>query len=120
MGRCLCDDDEVVEGVRSQNPGGKKRTTKTRRHKEKQIVVTTAQLRKFEEDYDPTDRLSALQRLEIARQKGEFITGLIYIDKIRPSLAELNNLGDTPLVHLPDEKLRPARDALEKIMDSFL
>ena len=78
------------------------------------------QLRKLEEDYDPTDRLSALQRLEIARQKGEFITGLIYIDKIRPSLAELNNLGDTPLVHLPDEKLRPSRDALEKIMDSFL
>lgn len=78
------------------------------------------QLRKLEEDYDPTDRLTALQRLERARQQGEFITGLIYIDKIRPSLAELNNLGETPLAHLPDEKMRPSRDALEKIMASFL
>jgi len=78
------------------------------------------QLRKLEEDYDPTDRLSAVQRLEVARQKGEFITGLIYIDKIRPSLAELNNLGETPLAHLPNEKLRPSKDALDKIMASFL
>lgn len=78
------------------------------------------QLRKLEEDFDPTNRPAALQRLENAREKGEFITGLIYIDKIRPSLAELNNLGKTPLAQLPDDKLRPSEQALQDVMARFL
>jgi 2-oxoglutarate ferredoxin oxidoreductase subunit beta len=78
------------------------------------------QLHKLEEDYDPTDRMGAMHRLEWARQKEEFITGLIYYDNSRPSLAKVSNLGETPLAQLPDEKLRPSPEALAEIMNSLL
>ena len=74
------------------------------------------QLRKLGEDFDPTDRLEAIRRLEVARQKNEFITGLVYFNPDRPSMAEVSNLGDTPLSELPEEKLRPSREALAAVM----
>jgi 2-oxoglutarate/2-oxoacid ferredoxin oxidoreductase subunit beta len=77
------------------------------------------QLRKLEEDYDPTDRLGALHRLEWAQQKQEFITGLIYYDGSRPSLAELSDMPETSLAHLPPEQLRPSPEALHEIMQTF-
>jgi 2-oxoglutarate ferredoxin oxidoreductase subunit beta len=55
------------------------------------------QLRKLEEDYDPTDKMGALNRLLWAEEKREFITGLIYYDSERPSLAEAAKLTKTPL-----------------------
>jgi 2-oxoglutarate ferredoxin oxidoreductase subunit beta len=73
-------------------------------------------LRKLEEEFDPTDRLEALRRLEVARQNNEFITGLVYFNPDRPSMAEVSNLGDTPLSALPQEKLRPSKEALERLM----
>ena len=76
-------------------------------------------LRKLEEDYDPADRMGALNRLELARQKREFITGLIHFDDSRRSLTEVYGLGDTPLAELPEEKLRPSREALAQVMASF-
>ena len=73
-------------------------------------------LRKLDPEFDPTDRLEALRRLELARQNDEFITGLIYFNSDRPSMAEVSNLGDTPLSELPEEKLRPSREALAAVM----
>jgi 2-oxoglutarate ferredoxin oxidoreductase subunit beta len=78
------------------------------------------QLHKLEEDYDPTDRMGALHRLEWARQQNEFITGLVYYDPSRSSLADVSNLGRTPLAHLPEEKLRPSREALAEVMERFI
>ena len=78
------------------------------------------QLRKLEKDYDPTDKMGALHRLQWAEQKQEFITGLIYYDEKRPSLAEISNLTETPLAHLEDEKIRPSKAALDKIMSSLM
>lgn len=77
-------------------------------------------LRKLEEDYDPADRLGALHRLEWARQQNEFITGLLYFNDNRPSMAEVSDMPETPLTELPAEKLRPSPEALEGIMRSFL
>lgn len=76
-------------------------------------------LRKLEEDYDPTDRMGALNRLELARQQNEFITGLIHFDDNRRSMAEVYGLGETPLAELPEEKLRPSPEALAQVMGSF-
>lgn len=78
------------------------------------------QLRKLEEDYDPTDKMGALHRLQWAEQKEEFITGLIYYDEKRPSLAEISHLTETPLAHLEDEKIRPPKQALDEIMSSLM
>ncbi|MCW5882275.1 MAG: 2-oxoacid:ferredoxin oxidoreductase subunit beta [Anaerolineae bacterium] len=78
------------------------------------------QLRKLEEDYDPTHKMAALMRLEEAREKQEFITGLIYFDQSRPSLTELENMVDTPLALLGQDQTRPSRDSLAKLMTEFV
>ncbi|HEY7984523.1 MAG TPA: 2-oxoacid:ferredoxin oxidoreductase subunit beta [Ktedonobacterales bacterium] len=73
-------------------------------------------LRKLDNGYDPTDRFAAMRLLEEAHQKQEFITGLIYVNEARPSLPELQQLPETPLAHLPVEKLRPSPAALAAVM----
>jgi 2-oxoglutarate ferredoxin oxidoreductase subunit beta len=81
---------------------------------------STIRLKKLGIDYDPTNKMSALMLLEEARATQQFVTGLIFIDEQRPSLVERERLTDTPLVYLPPEKLRPAREALDKINASYM
>lgn len=69
-----------------------------------------------EGQHDPTNRLAAIQLLEEARAKQRFVTGLIYVDPSRASLAEHERLGTTPLVALPESKTRPSRESLEKLI----
>jgi 2-oxoglutarate ferredoxin oxidoreductase subunit beta len=76
-------------------------------------------IRKLDVNYDPTERRRAIERLELARVGGEFITGLIYVNQNRPSLTELLDLTETPLALLPDDKLRPSPGALEEILTSY-
>jgi len=74
-------------------------------------------LKKLDPDYDPTDKLNAFRTLEEARQKQEFITGLIYVNEHeRPDLHELLHYTDTPLAYLAEEKLRPDRATLDKVL----
>ena len=80
---------------------------------------TYLQLRKVEEDYDPSDRTAALARLQRAEANDEFITGLLYYDPDRPNLAETERLGDTPLARLGEDRLRPGRDALDEVMARY-
>jgi 2-oxoglutarate ferredoxin oxidoreductase subunit beta len=76
-------------------------------------------LKRLDEGHDPTDRNAAMALLQDARQNQLFITGLIYLDTSRPNLAEHENLGDTPLVKIPNEKLRPSKESLQKIMGAM-
>jgi 2-oxoglutarate ferredoxin oxidoreductase subunit beta len=80
----------------------------------------TIQLRKLEEDYDPTDKYQAMQTLLEARDKQEFITGLLFVNESRQTLSQVYDLPDTPLAHLPAENLRPPREALDKVMRALL
>ena len=74
-------------------------------------------LKKLDESsYLPTDRLAAMKLLEESRQKGEFITGLIYIDENVERWHDRTNTVDRPLVHLSESELRPPRESLEAIM----
>ena len=77
-------------------------------------------LKKLDIDYEPTDKYAAMRLLEEARDNQQFITGLIYFNEARPNLVEQQRLVDTPLVQLPPEKLRPSREALDKINASFM
>jgi 2-oxoglutarate/2-oxoacid ferredoxin oxidoreductase subunit beta len=73
-------------------------------------------LRKVDNNlHDPTDKLAAIQLLTEAHDKQEFVTGVLYADSRRESLAELYDLK-TPLAHLQQGKLRPSRESLQKIM----
>ena len=81
---------------------------------------SSIQLRKLEEDYDPTDRMGALHRLQWAQEKREFITGLIYYNDDRKTLPKVLNLVDEPLSSLSDEQIRPSKDKLDMIMGEML
>lgn len=77
-------------------------------------------LHKLETDYDPTDRMGALHRLQWAREQQEFITGLIYYDAKRPSLAEVSQMMDKPLSALTVAELRPSPDSLRQLMAEWM
>lgn len=76
-------------------------------------------LSKLDEQYDPTDKLAALQLLHEAQKRGELITGLIYYEPGRKDFIELINLVDEPLATLPLDMVRPPREALDEIMESL-
>ncbi len=73
-------------------------------------------LKKLGEDYDPTDKMLAYKTLENARTQQKLLTGIFYIEPEKPSLVDLLNIVDTPLVQLPVEQLRPTRASLHEIM----
>jgi len=76
-------------------------------------------LKKLEQDYDPTDKIGALKRLHETARRGEFATGLIYIEPDRDDFLELLNVVDEPLATLPLDRVRPGREALDEIMESL-
>ncbi|RPJ83365.1 MAG: 2-oxoacid:ferredoxin oxidoreductase subunit beta, partial [Acidobacteria bacterium] len=76
-------------------------------------------LKKLEQDYDPTDKVKALQVLHESARRGEFATGLIYVEPDKPDFLTLLNLVEEPLAELPAESVRPPRQALEEIMESL-
>ena len=80
----------------------------------------TIKLKKLERDYDPTSKWRALEVLEQARAKQELITGLLYIDESRPALPEAMSLTATPLAQLPENRLRPSREAFANLMQSLM
>lgn len=77
-------------------------------------------LRKVDRDYNPTDRDAALRMLNETRDSGEFLTGLIYVNPVAKNFFDLLNLPDTALAALPQEKLRPGREALEEAMQGLM
>ena len=76
-------------------------------------------LRKLQEDYDPTDKAAAVKMLIEAHEKNEVLTGVFYIDTQKPDFTSLLNLVDEPLATLASERVRPGREALNEIMESF-
>jgi 2-oxoglutarate ferredoxin oxidoreductase subunit beta len=76
-------------------------------------------LKKVAEDYDPTDKIAALRLLHETARRGEFATGILYIEPDRDDFIELLNLVDEPLATLPLEKVRPPKAALDEIMESL-
>ena len=73
-------------------------------------------LKKLDREYDPTNKWRAMELLEEARKKQEFVTGLIYINEQRKTLPDVMQMSQTPLAALPNEKLRPTREAFAQVM----
>ncbi len=73
-------------------------------------------LKKLDESYDPTDKDAAYRVLEEAHREQKLLTGLFYINEEQPDLNELLHTVDTPFSLLPEEKMRPSRESLQKIM----
>jgi len=77
-------------------------------------------LKKLEEDYDPADPVMALQRLHRATANGQMLTGVVHLRPEKKSFMELLNVTDAPLNTLPLEKVRPPKEALDKIMQDLM
>ena len=76
-------------------------------------------LRKLEEEYDPTNRIKAISRLNEAHEKGEVLTGVFYVNPKAPSFIDMLNMTDEPLATLPESVVRPGREVLEQVMEEL-
>jgi 2-oxoglutarate ferredoxin oxidoreductase subunit beta len=52
-------------------------------------------------------------------RRGEFATGIIYIEPDKQDFVELIGLVDEPLAFLEEARTRPGRAVLDEIMASF-
>src|SRR5690242_15140290 len=76
-------------------------------------------LRKLHEDYDPTNKIKAVESLMEAHEKGEVLTGVFYIDTQKPNFVDLLHMTETPLAHMPQEALRPPKRVLDEVIESL-
>ena len=73
-------------------------------------------LKKLAGEHDPTDRMAAIILLERGRTENVLTTGLLYYNPNRDTVQDSERMVATALALLPDEKLRPARSTLDKIV----
>jgi 2-oxoglutarate ferredoxin oxidoreductase subunit beta len=76
-------------------------------------------LTKLAEDYNPTDKVAALRLLHETAARGEFATGVIYLEPDKDDFTTSLGVVDEPLASLPIDRVRPGREALEEIMESL-
>ena len=76
-------------------------------------------LRKLEEDYDPTNKVRALTRLTEAHDRGEVLTGVFYVNPKAPSFIDMLNIVDPPLATLPESMTRPPKAVLDACMEEL-
>ena len=76
-------------------------------------------LRKLKADYDPTDRLQAMNQVQIHQARGEVLTGLLYVDADATDLHAAMNTTATPLNALDAQKLCPGASAMAKLNASL-
>jgi 2-oxoglutarate ferredoxin oxidoreductase subunit beta len=76
-------------------------------------------LRKVGEDYDPTDRIEAMNHLHERHALGEIVTGLLYVDSNAEDLHRHLNTVEKPLNRLGDADLCPGSKALDALNASL-
>ena len=72
-------------------------------------------LHKLEKDWDPLNRISAMNAVQNSRVKGEILTGLLYVDPDTSDLHDLIQTNERPLNTLTKTELCPGSDILAKI-----
>jgi len=76
-------------------------------------------IRKLDRDYNPKDRIAALQVLEEAHGKGEVLTGVLYVNTEKPTFVDQLNMDDAPLATMPESKVRPGKQVLDTVMEEL-
>src|ERR1043165_4657238 len=100
-------DDITIE----QDPGTSKEVTL---HNGSKVVLT-----KMAEDYSPMDKAKALQMIRATHARGEYATGVLYLEPDKQDFVDMLGIVDEPLAFLPDTKTRPGKQVLDEIMESF-
>ncbi len=76
-------------------------------------------LKKLEADFNPLDKTQALSVLHRTRDRGEFATGLLYVEPQKADFLEILNMVEDPLATLSQDKVRPSREAFHSLIDSL-
>jgi len=76
-------------------------------------------LRKLDGAYDPTNRTLAAAQIHERMKAGEYLTGLLYVERSQNEFHQLNATPDTPLNSLAFEVLSPGAQALEKVLARY-
>src|SRR5262249_53824021 len=66
---------------------------------------STLTLRKLETEYDPTAQMNALSALHSSAERGEVLTGVLYVNTQKSNFVDMLNLVDEPLATLPLERV---------------
>jgi 2-oxoglutarate ferredoxin oxidoreductase subunit beta len=72
-------------------------------------------LRKLDSSYDPSNKINALTHVAQAAEKGEVLTGLLYVAPDAEDLHAHLNTSEMPLNRLGEKELCPGAGMLEKI-----
>ena len=81
---------------------------------------STIRLETISAEHDPSDAMAALTALHEAENAKKHVTGLLYFDADKPSLAEDLGIVETPLLDVSDEVLRPSQASLDALNAEFL
>jgi 2-oxoglutarate ferredoxin oxidoreductase subunit beta len=76
-------------------------------------------LHKLPEDYDPSDKCDALRVLTEGHDKNEVVTGLFYVNTEQEDFITMLDLVDEPLATLPESRVRPPKQVLDQVMESY-
>jgi 2-oxoglutarate ferredoxin oxidoreductase subunit beta len=76
-------------------------------------------LHKLEKDWNPLDRISAINAVQNARAKGEILTGLLYVDPDTSDLHDMINTTERPLNKLTEADLCPGSEMLRNLNASL-
>ena len=79
-------------------------------------VVT---FRRIDDNYDPTDRDKTYNYLREHQNKGQVVTGLLYINEQSQDLHDVNKTVPQPLTTVPYEQLTPGAAALAKLQKRY-
>ena len=76
-------------------------------------------LSKVARNYSPIDRAAVLKGIRESTEKGEILTGLLYIDESQADFIENENTIETPINQLAFEDLCPGSEALSKLQKNY-
>lgn len=80
---------------------------------------STIHLHKLAKDWDPFDRISAINAMQKAKSSGEILTGLLYVNQDAADLHSMLNTSETPLNALGKANLCPGSTVLESLNKSL-
>ena len=80
---------------------------------------SSIQLHKLAKDWDPLNKLSAMNAIQNVKLKNEILTGLIYMNPDTVDLHKLIHTSDTPLNELKQNVLCPGSKMLAEVNASL-
>lgn len=80
---------------------------------------STLRLRKLASDYDPHDRIAAMNYVQERQSHGEIPTGLLFLDPEAQDLHAILNSTEQPLNTLQQNQVCPGAETLESINQSL-